>query len=688
MIAELPIREIAFEPGYYEQDIALNLQGVPAGTYYAYVQLDVYDEVPEADEEYNMIPCEDLEHNIAVIVSSPAVAAPDVPVPVSPADGALGLSLNPEFRWNAGEGGPPDQYELEVKNGAGTVLHRAWQVSNSREIGPLEYQTTYTWRVRAGNGAGESGWSASRTFTTQPRPPDMAAVTFRVTVPACTPPGDIVYLAGGFNAWDPGPGSTGSGGVERNLPMTDLGENRWEITLPLQSGSAVEYKYTRGSWDLVEIRDTEDPNLNRSLAVPSGAHTQEDAVFEWRDVRMSEGWTQQADGGSGRLFAADAVTGQTGWIAGEGGAVFYTSDGGDHWVPVQEDFSDYMIYAIAGLDAGRAMLAASHIFQTRIFRTENRGSSWQMVLDQTGCINALTMHDGSNGLAIGDPVDGVWTVLRTTDGGMTWPPVAEPPASVQNEYGYPAGACWVDADEVWFGSTQNRLYHSTSGGSSWEVRTVPHLSKITSVCFNPLGIGLLSDYSQLVRTEDRGTTWAQAAPPVSGLIRAIRWLDESFWILIDNHMYRSDFHGNRWEWVLTAPEALRCLSLFRGSNAMSGWAAGNSGMILRYFGPGSGGSAVEALSGAAAPGRAALHPAYPNPFNGVTRISFDLPWSGRVSLAVYDLRGRKVEVLIDGQRPAGRNTAAWNAGDRPSGMYFIRLLTAESIDTRKILLLK
>lgn len=69
----------------------------------------------------------------------------------------------------------------------------------------------------------------------------------------------------------------------------------------------------------------------------------------------------------------------------------------------------------------------------------------------------------------------------------------------------------------------------------------------------------------------------------------------------------------------------------------------------------------------------ALHPATPNPFNPQTTLHYDLPAAGRVRLAVYDVRGRLVRELVNGERPAGRHTVALDARDLPSGVYLVRL---------------
>lgn len=92
--------------------------------------------------------------------------------------------------------------------------------------------------------------------------------------------------------------------------------------------------------------------------------------------------------------------------------------------------------------------------------------------------------------------------------------------------------------------------------------------------------------------------------------------------------------------------------------------------------------------------RFALHAAVPNPFNPQTTIAFDLPASGEVRLAVYDVAGRLVRRLVDGEvRSAGRHEEIWDgrdAGGRTvaAGTYFYRLEAGGFADTRSMTLVK
>ena len=83
----------------------------------------------------------------------------------------------------------------------------------------------------------------------------------------------------------------------------------------------------------------------------------------------------------------------------------------------------------------------------------------------------------------------------------------------------------------------------------------------------------------------------------------------------------------------------------------------------------------------------------PNPFNPSTRISFTLEQEGRVSLTVYDLRGRPVRTILDEVRDEGDHAVLWDGknddGARlPSGLYLYRLEAGEQRIARKMTLVK
>ena len=78
---------------------------------------------------------------------------------------------------------------------------------------------------------------------------------------------------------------------------------------------------------------------------------------------------------------------------------------------------------------------------------------------------------------------------------------------------------------------------------------------------------------------------------------------------------------------------------------------------------------------AAAPLRCALDQNYPNPFNPSTRINFQVDWTSRVMLEMFNILGERMATLVDGVKAAGAYSVEFNASRIASGVYFYRLMS-------------
>ena len=83
-----------------------------------------------------------------------------------------------------------------------------------------------------------------------------------------------------------------------------------------------------------------------------------------------------------------------------------------------------------------------------------------------------------------------------------------------------------------------------------------------------------------------------------------------------------------------------------------------------------------------------LYANYPNPFNPVTNIRFNLPQTSHTKLTIYNILGNEVATLINDELNVGSYLVSWNASDYPSGVYFYKLETKDFTETKKMVLLK
>lgn len=138
-------------------------------------------------------------------------------------------------------------------------------------VGP---DVAYTYRVAAQDDGADT--SASSEPLEVVAVEQLVVVTFRVTVPAGTPDDAQLYIAGDFQGWAPG-----------DTPMTRADDSTWSIDLPFESGTALQYKYTRGAWEAVEKDEACGEIPNRTLRVDGSAGPEQivdDAVGTWRDI--------------------------------------------------------------------------------------------------------------------------------------------------------------------------------------------------------------------------------------------------------------------------------------------------------------------------------------------------------------------------------------------------------------------
>ena len=93
------------------------------------------------------------------------------------------------------------------------------------------------------------------------------------------------------------------------------------------------------------------------------------------------------------------------------------------------------------------------------------------------------------------------------------------------------------------------------------------------------------------------------------------------------------------------------------------------------------------------PSVAALHQNSPNPFNPQTTVSFDVARAGRVRLSIYGIDGRLVRTLVDESLASGRYARVWDGSDEAgrkvaSGVYLMRMVTPEGVQTKRMALVK
>ncbi|HEX8148596.1 MAG TPA: hypothetical protein VF591_15555 [Pyrinomonadaceae bacterium] len=252
-------------------------------------------------------------------------------------------------------------------------------------------------------------------------------------------------------------------------------------------------------------------------------------------------WVAQVSGTNVRLRGVSAVSRRVAWASGAGGTYARTVDGGRTWragqVPgaSELDFRD-----VDAFDANTAyLLAIGEGERSRIYKTNDGGRNWTLQFRnrRAGAFyDCMAFWDGARGLAVSDPVDGRFLVVRTEDGGRTWKEIdaAGMPPALAGEGGFAASGTCVAVDgtsNAWFGTggpEGGRVFRSKDGGRTWQVAPAPlkagKSAGVFSLAFyGDAGAAVGGDYTKEQESEgsaavtsDGGVTWralgAEARP--------------------------------------------------------------------------------------------------------------------------------------------------------------------------------
>ncbi|MEU9870297.1 MULTISPECIES: WD40/YVTN/BNR-like repeat-containing protein [Actinomadura] len=250
-------------------------------------------------------------------------------------------------------------------------------------------------------------------------------------------------------------------------------------------------------------------------------------------------WRLTPTGSEARFRGLAAVGRETAWLAGGGGTVLRTTDGGRTWRDVAPAGAEGLEFRdIEAFDARRAVvLAIGEGDASRVYQTSDGGVTWRLGFrndDPRAFYDCLTFFDSRHGLAVSDPVDGRFRIIATGDAGRSWrvlPPGGMPPA-LEGEAGFAAsGQCLVSHGprDVWLatgGASRSRVFHSGDRGLTWTVADTPLPSSpsqgVFAVAFRDSrhGVAVGGDYrpgqpspAAAATTADGGRTWRPARRP-------------------------------------------------------------------------------------------------------------------------------------------------------------------------------
>ncbi len=350
-----------------------------------------------------------------------------------------------------------------------------------------------------------------------------------------------------------------------------------------------------------------------------------------------------------------------GYIAGDFGAIYRTTDGGCNWSPAVSGSADARLLSVffsstgTGYVAGRDYVSGSPV----LLKTVDGGTSWDPLdipSSSFDYITAVHFLNDLTGFVCGD----FNTIMKTTDGGDNWEIQTMQSATydpqfndiffLNNDTGFAVSGT---------GSWPSTLAKTYDGGSTWEIDVLPQAYHLSSIQFINDSVGYCGGYDQdldgiLLRTSDGGATWGSIPLGSDQWMNDLHFSDAlNGYIAITGGLLRTADGGVTWTTIYEHQNA-NGAELFISEDEQ--WHLAISALDFSEFPPGFLGiaatsrncSAMGVISGVD-PGGIIL---YPNPASDLVHLV--LPRHGAPAIIhVYDASGRRVrtatvnDVLVD-----------------------------------------
>jgi photosystem II stability/assembly factor-like uncharacterized protein len=225
-------------------------------------------------------------------------------------------------------------------------------------------------------------------------------------------------------------------------------------------------------------------------------------------------WKQQPSHTKQYLLAVDFVSSSEGWIAGTGGTLLHTSDGGAKWSRVTTLASSDDLWSVDFVDAQHGWIAGGSAVSGDgcLWRTSDGGQTWQQVAATPGAelFSVVAPTSSAPGYAVGgDPAGGMGVIL-TSDDGATWNVSADHQPAWFGDVTANGGAAWLVGE-------QGTVLHSTDGGTLWSPSDLATTADLTAASFtSPTDGWVVGDCEQLFHTTDGGGSWSSVVGDVTG----------------------------------------------------------------------------------------------------------------------------------------------------------------------------
>lgn len=388
---------------------------------------------------------------------------------------------------------------------------------------------------------------------------------------------------------------------------------------------------------------------------------------------------------------ANFVNENTGYIVGgllsipnPFGFIYKTTNSGNSWNEIYSfsvyfegiDFINLSTGWVCGTDF------ESNEYEVSIFKTTDSGTTWDQQYTNLGgeSVN-VDFIDQNTGFVVSRSVNSffVGTVFKTTNGGVNWSQFSLGlNTSIMDSY-------FLDSNTGWLSCMQGKVFKTTNSGVNWIFIPTGLTQELRSIYFMNSETGWLSSINGAIYgTTNGGTSWFDQCwvigyvSDITFVNNQLGWGTTNFGELI----YTTNLGVT---WKNSERLTYNSIGEVLFITPETGWLIGNR-TILKTT---NGGGLLEITTiSQNTPIVFSLSQNFPNPFNPVTNIKYEIPKLGLAKLTIYDLLGREIVTLVNEQLQPGSYSVNWDASNFPSGVYFYRIEADDFVESRKMVLLK
>lgn len=397
-------------------------------------------------------------------------------------------------------------------------------------------------------------------------------------------------------------------------------------------------------------------------------------------------WTELSIGVNVNLLSVSAVDDNTVWVCGSNSNVYRTTNGGSNWINSSGSGmpGGSTLYNIYAVNSSFALVTGISGISTFVCKTTNGGLTWTSVFQQNSAfINAIWMRSSSEGIFVGDPINNYYMIYKTTNEGSNWFSTGGFQAP-SNEAGV-VNSLYVVGDNVWFGtSTDPRLYYSTNWGASWNPQSVQNMNGVYAIYFLNSLTGMCGGPGGVSITTNSGVNWNMLTYPGTGYVNGISGTS-NYWLITKygRSAYLSMNNGNSWTLEYQAPSNSTRNMGTKSRNGFKFWDVRNDGSVGKRDLP-----LAVSQNNSQIPTEYQLEQNFPNPFNPVTNIKFNIPNSGNTKMILYDVLGREVLTILEERICEGKYEIQFNGSNLSSAIYYYTLFSGTFRESKKMILIK